>query len=93
MDDLVVSLCKFTTLLNPTTSAKEPVVAFSDDTKARMAAVTVFSIANKFGDFHSNWVAEHLGLHFASTQAWALTNFIIILVLEFPLPHPPTPCT
>jgi brefeldin A-resistance guanine nucleotide exchange factor 1 len=51
LDDLVVSLCKFTTLLNPTASAEEPVVAFGDDTKARMAAVTVFSIANKFGDF------------------------------------------
>ncbi len=47
----MVSLCKFTTLLNPTASAEEPVVAFGDDTKARMAAVTVFSIANKFGDF------------------------------------------
>ncbi|KAG0564739.1 hypothetical protein M758_8G130600 [Ceratodon purpureus] len=51
LDDLVVSLCKFTTLLNPTASAEEPVVAFGDDTKARMAAITVFSIANKFGDF------------------------------------------
>lgn len=51
LDDLVVSLCKFTTLLNPTASNDEPVVAFGDDTKARMAAITVFSIANKFGDF------------------------------------------
>lgn len=51
LDDLVVSLCKFTTLLNPMASAEEPVVAFGDDTKARMAAITVFSIANKFGDF------------------------------------------
>lgn len=51
LDDLVVSLCKFTTLLNPLASAEEPVVAFGDDTKARMAAITVFSIANKFGDF------------------------------------------
>lgn len=47
----MVSLCKFTTLLNPTASNDEPVVAFGDDTKARMAAITVFSIANKFGDF------------------------------------------
>jgi brefeldin A-resistance guanine nucleotide exchange factor 1 len=50
LDDLVVSLCKFTTLLNPTASLEEPVVAFGDDTKARMAAVTVFTIANKWGD-------------------------------------------
>ncbi len=51
LDDLVDSLCKFTTLFNPTASDEEPVVAFGDDTKARMAAVTIFSIANKFGDF------------------------------------------
>ncbi|KAJ7544085.1 hypothetical protein O6H91_09G064300 [Diphasiastrum complanatum] len=51
LDDLVVSLCKFTTLLNPTASADEPVIAFGDDVKARMSAVTVFTIANKFGDF------------------------------------------
>ncbi|KAG6551263.1 hypothetical protein Mapa_007189 [Marchantia paleacea] len=51
LDDLVVSLCKFTTLLNPTASAEEPVVVFGDDTKARMAAVTVFTIANKWGDY------------------------------------------
>eukprot|EP00249_Psilotum_nudum_P020568 c27761_g1_i1 orf=605-5020(+) len=51
LDDLVVSLCKFTTLLNPTASVEEPVIAFGDDTKARMAAVTVFNVANKFGDY------------------------------------------
>ncbi|KAL6974672.1 hypothetical protein U1Q18_028853 [Sarracenia purpurea var. burkii] len=50
LDDLVVSLCKFTTLLNPS-SVEEPVLAFGDDTKARMATVTVFTIANGYGDF------------------------------------------
>lgn len=50
LDDLVVSLCKFTTLLNPS-SVEEPVLAFGDDGKARMATVTVFTIANRYGDF------------------------------------------
>ncbi|KAJ4964654.1 hypothetical protein NE237_016503 [Protea cynaroides] len=50
LDDLVVSLCKFTTLINPS-SAEEPVLAFGDDTKARMATVTVFTIANEYGDY------------------------------------------
>ncbi|EXB65279.1 Pattern formation protein [Morus notabilis] len=50
LDDLVVSLCKFTTLLNPS-SVEEPVLAFGDDTKARMATVTVFTIANRYGDY------------------------------------------
>lgn len=50
LDDLVVSLCKFTTLLN-SSSVEEPVLAFGDDTKARMATVTVFTIANRYGDF------------------------------------------
>ncbi|KAJ7964556.1 ARF guanine-nucleotide exchange factor GNOM-like [Quillaja saponaria] len=50
LDDLVVSLCKFTTLLNPSL-VEEPVLAFGDDTKARMATVTVFTIANRYGDY------------------------------------------
>ncbi|GLU09481.1 hypothetical protein SLE2022_334170 [Rubroshorea leprosula] len=50
LDDLVVSLCKFTTLLNAS-SVEEPVLVFGDDTKARMATVTVFTIANRYGDY------------------------------------------
>ncbi|XVF03282.1 hypothetical protein REPUB_Repub04eG0248000 [Reevesia pubescens] len=50
LDDLVVSLCKFTTLLNPS-SVEEPVLAFGDNSKARMATVTVFTIANRYGDY------------------------------------------
>ncbi|KNA10447.1 hypothetical protein SOVF_144260 [Spinacia oleracea] len=55
LDDLVVSLCKFTTLLNPS-SVEEPVLAFGDDMKARMATVTVFTIANRYGNYiRSGW--------------------------------------
>ncbi|KAL6974247.1 hypothetical protein U1Q18_028428 [Sarracenia purpurea var. burkii] len=50
LDGLVASLCKLTTLLN-LSSVEEPVLAFGDDTKARMATVTVFTIANRYGDF------------------------------------------
>uniref|UniRef100_A0A7N0TSC5 SEC7 domain-containing protein n=1 Tax=Kalanchoe fedtschenkoi TaxID=63787 RepID=A0A7N0TSC5_KALFE len=50
LDDLVVSLCKFTTLLNPI-SVEEPVLVFGDDAKARMATATVFTIANRYGDY------------------------------------------
>uniref|UniRef100_A0A1D1XJ55 Pattern formation protein EMB30 n=1 Tax=Anthurium amnicola TaxID=1678845 RepID=A0A1D1XJ55_9ARAE len=55
LDDLVVSLCKFTTLLNAS-SVEEPVTAFGDDVKARMATETVFNIANRYGDcIRSGW--------------------------------------
>lgn len=55
LDDVVVSLCKFTTLLHPP-SVEEFVPAFGDDTKARMATVAVFKIANKYGDLiRSGW--------------------------------------
>uniref|UniRef100_A0A5B7BDY5 Putative ARF guanine-nucleotide exchange factor GNOM-like n=1 Tax=Davidia involucrata TaxID=16924 RepID=A0A5B7BDY5_DAVIN len=55
LDDLVVSLCKFTTLLLPL-YVEESILAFADDTKARMATVTVFTIANRYGDhIRSGW--------------------------------------
>lgn len=55
LDDVVVSLCKFTTLLHPL-SVEEFVPAFGDDTKARMATVAVFNIANRYGDLiRSGW--------------------------------------
>jgi brefeldin A-resistance guanine nucleotide exchange factor 1 len=50
LDDLVVSLCKFTTLLLPL-SVEEAILTFGDDTKARMATVAVFTIANTYGDY------------------------------------------
>uniref|UniRef100_A0A7N0VKG2 SEC7 domain-containing protein n=1 Tax=Kalanchoe fedtschenkoi TaxID=63787 RepID=A0A7N0VKG2_KALFE len=49
LDDLVVSLCKFTTLLDPS-SAEESILALVEDIKARMATTSVFAIANKYGD-------------------------------------------
>ncbi|KAF6155559.1 hypothetical protein GIB67_004553 [Kingdonia uniflora] len=55
LDDLVVSLCKFMTLVNPS-SIEEPVLAFGDDSKARMTTITVFTIANTYGDYiRSGW--------------------------------------
>nr|CAD1841672.1 unnamed protein product [Ananas comosus var. bracteatus] len=50
LDDLVVSLCKFTTLSN-SSLVEEPVTAFGDDMKARLATETVFNIANRYGDY------------------------------------------
>ncbi|XP_061368937.1 ARF guanine-nucleotide exchange factor GNOM-like [Gastrolobium bilobum] len=50
LDDLVVCLCKFITILDPL-SHEESVLAFGDDTKARMATETVFTIANRYGDY------------------------------------------
>lgn len=55
LDDLVVCVCKFTTLLTPL-SVEEAVLALGDDTKARMALTTLFTIANRYGDYiHSGW--------------------------------------
>ncbi|KAK9120481.1 hypothetical protein Syun_018098 [Stephania yunnanensis] len=50
LDDLVVSLCKFTTLLDPS-RMDEGILAYVDDTKAMMATLSVFTIANKYGDY------------------------------------------
>ncbi|XP_057429067.1 ARF guanine-nucleotide exchange factor GNOM-like [Lotus japonicus] len=50
LDDLVVCLCKFFTILDPL-SVEESVLAFGDDTKARMATETVFTIASRYGDY------------------------------------------
>ncbi|XP_059644350.1 ARF guanine-nucleotide exchange factor GNOM-like [Cornus florida] len=55
LNDLVVSLCKFTTLMLPF-SIEEAILAFTDDTKARMATITVFTMANRYGDYiRSGW--------------------------------------
>lgn len=51
LDDLVVSLCKFTTLLTASAMADEPVTAFGDDLKARLATEALFLIATRYGDF------------------------------------------
>lgn len=56
LDDLVVSLCRFTNLLIPSLNNEEFILAFGDDAKARMATVAVFTIANRYGDqIRSGW--------------------------------------
>ncbi|KAL2897462.1 ARF guanine-nucleotide exchange factor GNOM [Bienertia sinuspersici] len=50
LDDIIISLCKVTTLLNPS-YLEEFLVAYSNDLRARMATTTVFTIANKYGDY------------------------------------------
>lgn len=55
LDDLVVSLCKFTNLWTPL-SVDEAIVSFGDDARARMATTTIFMIANSYGDYiRSGW--------------------------------------
>ncbi|KAK8553132.1 hypothetical protein V6N13_089347 [Hibiscus sabdariffa] len=55
LDDLVVSLCKLTTLLIPL-SFEDAFVSFGDDPRARMATTTVFTLANNYGDYiHGGW--------------------------------------
>lgn len=55
LDDLVVSICKFTTLLVPS-SVEESVLSLVEDAKARIATITVFTIANRYGDcVRSGW--------------------------------------
>ncbi|KNA24145.1 hypothetical protein SOVF_018230 [Spinacia oleracea] len=49
LDDIVISLCKFTTLLNPS-YLEEFLLAYSNDTRARISTTTVFTIANRYGD-------------------------------------------
>ncbi|KAL0343856.1 UNVERIFIED_CONTAM: ARF guanine-nucleotide exchange factor GNOM [Sesamum angustifolium] len=49
LDDLIVSLCKFTTLLHPSFN-ESSILDFGDDTKAKMATVAVFTIANRYSD-------------------------------------------
>ncbi|XP_021762168.1 ARF guanine-nucleotide exchange factor GNOM-like [Chenopodium quinoa] len=49
LDDIVISLCKFTTLLNPS-YLEEFLLAYSNDTRARMSTIAVFTIANSYGD-------------------------------------------
>ncbi|RZS16979.1 hypothetical protein BHM03_00049067 [Ensete ventricosum] len=49
LDDSVVSLCRYTTLLD-SSFIEEPVTIFVDDAKARLALETVFSITNTYGD-------------------------------------------
>ncbi|VFQ96946.1 unnamed protein product [Cuscuta campestris] len=55
LDDLVVSLCKFTNMLLPS-YAEDFIIRYGDDSKARMATTAVFTIANEYGDhIRSGW--------------------------------------
>ncbi|KAK1383584.1 ARF guanine-nucleotide exchange factor GNOM-like [Heracleum sosnowskyi] len=55
LNDLVVSLCKFTTLMLPL-YGEESVIMLGDDIKARMATEAIFAIANRYGDYiRSGW--------------------------------------
>lgn len=47
MDSLVVSLCKWTTLLDP--NVPKPTVAFGEHPKACMAMEVVFQVAHRWG--------------------------------------------
>ena len=49
MDSLVVSLSKFTSLLNPL--AFKPVVTFGENDKARAATEAVFTVANRYARY------------------------------------------
>nr|CAD7454390.1 unnamed protein product [Timema tahoe] len=49
-DNLVISLCKFTTLLNSPETPDALTVAFGSNPKARLAAKTVFNLAHRHGD-------------------------------------------
>ncbi|CAF2166446.1 unnamed protein product [Brassica napus] len=53
LDDLVVSLCKFTPFF-ASLSVDEAVLALGEDARARMATEAVFLIANKYGDYISS---------------------------------------
>ncbi|KAK9741820.1 hypothetical protein RND81_03G130900 [Saponaria officinalis] len=50
LDDMVISLSKFTTLLNPS-YLEEFLFTYSGDTKAKMATIALFTIANLYGDY------------------------------------------
>uniref|UniRef100_K3XUT7 SEC7 domain-containing protein n=1 Tax=Setaria italica TaxID=4555 RepID=K3XUT7_SETIT len=55
LNNLFVALCKFTTLLS-STDIDDPVTAFGEDTKARMATEAVFTITTAYGDhIRSGW--------------------------------------
>ncbi|XP_046405240.1 Golgi-specific brefeldin A-resistance guanine nucleotide exchange factor 1 isoform X2 [Ischnura elegans] len=49
-DSLVISLCKFTTLLSSTESMDMLAASFGENTKAQLAAKTVFGLVHRHGD-------------------------------------------
>ncbi|XP_069705453.1 Golgi-specific brefeldin A-resistance guanine nucleotide exchange factor 1 isoform X3 [Periplaneta americana] len=49
-DNLVISLCKFTTLLNTAETPDNLTISFGANPKAQLAAKTVFNLAHRHGD-------------------------------------------
>lgn len=49
-DNIVISLCKFTNLLNPSESADQIAINFGMNNKAQMACKTVFQLVHDHGD-------------------------------------------
>ncbi|KAF6039545.1 GBF1 [Bugula neritina] len=49
-DNIIISLCKFTTFLNTSESSDLIAVSFAANHKAQLAAKTVFSLAHRHGD-------------------------------------------
>jgi brefeldin A-resistance guanine nucleotide exchange factor 1 len=49
-DNLVISLCKFTTLLNTVETPDNLTISFGSNVKAQLAAKTVFNLAHRHGD-------------------------------------------
>ncbi|XP_065333294.1 Golgi-specific brefeldin A-resistance guanine nucleotide exchange factor 1 isoform X2 [Cloeon dipterum] len=49
-DNLIISLCKFTTLLNTSETPDNLTISFGSNTKAMLAAKTVFNLAHRHGD-------------------------------------------
>lgn len=49
-DNLVISLCKFTTLLNSAETPDNLTISFGANPKAQLAAKTVFTLAHRHGD-------------------------------------------
>uniref|UniRef100_A0A1B6C7R4 SEC7 domain-containing protein n=2 Tax=Clastoptera arizonana TaxID=38151 RepID=A0A1B6C7R4_9HEMI len=55
-DNLIVSLCKFTTLINSNETPEHLTISFGSNPKARLAAKTVFNLAHRHGDIiHEGW--------------------------------------
>ncbi|WCJ25708.1 ARF guanine-nucleotide exchange factor GNOM [Euphorbia peplus] len=101
LDDLVVSLCKFTDHLTPL-SVDDAILVFADDTKARMATTTVFTIVNRYGDYiRTGWknildcvLSFHkLGILPARLAADATDDMESSSDLEKPKPSPSPPLT
>lgn len=49
-DNLIISLCKFTLLLNNQESPETLTLLFGSNQKAQLASKTVFTLAHKHGD-------------------------------------------